>query len=117
MIQEFHYRVSWHAATHRPGHHRGARAGAGFEFIGHAPLLAARDPRRLDVRASLADPFGEWKVRQFRQRATVPVWLVADLSASMGFQGRRRKLDVLADFTASLGYSAWRTGDPFGFLG
>jgi uncharacterized protein (DUF58 family) len=116
MIQEFHYRVSWHAASHRPGHHRGARSGAGFEFIGHASLTG-QDPRRLDVRASIADPLGDWKVRVFRQLATVPVWLVADLSASMSFRGHRRKLDVLADFCASLGYSAWRTGDPFGMLG
>jgi uncharacterized protein (DUF58 family) len=117
MIHEFHYRVSWRATTHRPGHHRGARSGAGFEFTGHASLLCGQDPRRLDVRASIADPFGDWKVRVFRQLATVPVWLVADLSASMGFHGHRRKLDVLADFTASLGYSAWRTGDPFGAVG
>lgn len=116
MIQEFHYRISWRAGGNRPGAHRGATAGPGHEFIAHAPLLSARDPRRLDVRASLTDPLGEWKVRVFRQRAAVPVWLVADLSASMGYTGHRRKLDVLADFAASLGYSAWRTGDAFGFL-
>lgn len=116
MIQEFHYRISWRAGGHRPGAHRGASTGPGHEFIAHAPLLTARDPRRLDVRASLTDPFGEWRVRVFRQRSAVPVWLVADLSASMGYTGHRRKLDVLADFAASLGYSAWRTGDAFGFL-
>jgi uncharacterized protein (DUF58 family) len=116
MIQELHYRISWRAGGQRPGAHRGAAAGPGHEFIGHAPLVTARDPRRLDVRASLTDPLAEWKVRVFRQRSAVPVWLVADLSASMGFAGHRRKLDVLADFAASLGYSAWRTGDAFGFL-
>lgn len=116
MIQEFHYRLSWRAGGHRPGAHRGFTAGPGHEFISHAPLLSARDPRRLDVRASLTDPLGGWKVRVFRQRAAVPVWLVADVSASMGYAGHRRKLDVLADFTASLGYSAWRTGDAFGCI-
>lgn len=116
MIREFHYRFSWRAGGHRPGAHRGLTAGPGHEFISHAPLLSARDPRRLDVRASLTDPLGQWKVRVFRQRAAVPVWLVADVSASMGYMGHRRKLDVLADFAASLGYSAWRTGDAFGCL-
>lgn len=116
MIHEFHYRISWRAGGHRPGAHRGVTAGPGHEFISHAPLLSARDPRRLDVRASLTDPLGGWKVRVFRQRAAVPVWLVADVSASMGYAGHRRKLDVLADFAASVGYSAWRTGDAFGCL-
>ena len=39
--------------------------------------------------------------------------MVADLSASMGFEGAQRKLDVLADFVDSLAWSAWRTGDSF----
>jgi uncharacterized protein (DUF58 family) len=53
-------------------------------------------------------------VRQFRQRVAVPVYLLADLSASMGFPG---KISLLADFAASAAYSAWRSGDPFGFFG
>ena len=43
--------------------------------------------------------------------------MVADLSASMGFVGAQRKLDVVADFAESLAWSAWRTGDSFGFVG
>jgi hypothetical protein len=43
--------------------------------------------------------------------------VVADLSASMGFAGARPKLHVLADFVHSLAWSAWRTGDSFGFVG
>ncbi len=56
-------------------------------------------------------------MRVFSQNAAIPVYLIADLSASMGFSGARRKLDVLADLTASLGYSAYRTGDAFSFIG
>jgi len=117
MIREFHYRLPWRARGHLPGYHPGTQPGSGFEFRGHSPLLASPDPRRLDVRASLSDPFGQWLVRVFNQRASVPVHLVADLTASMGFVGHHRKFDVLADLAASLGYSAWRTGDPFGFVG
>jgi hypothetical protein len=35
----------------------------------------------------------------------------------MGFTGRNAKLAVLADFVESLAWSAWRTGDSFGFVG
>lgn len=117
MVQEFHYRISWRASGHRPGHHLSRQEGGGFEFKGHAPLLAAPNPRRLDIHTSLRDPFEQWVVRVYNQESSIPVYLLADLSASMGFAGASRKLDLLADFTASLGYSAYRTGDPFGFVG
>jgi uncharacterized protein (DUF58 family) len=117
MPAEIHYRVAGAARGQRPGHHRSRDGDGGFEFRGHAPLRAAADVRRLDLHASLRDPFGEWIVRQYSQRKAIAVALVADLSASMGFAGAQRKLDVLADFTASLAWSAWRTGDSFGFVG
>lgn len=117
MIQEFHYEIAWRARSPYPGHHRGTQCGAGFEFRGHAPLLAAPDPRRLDMRASLHDPFGQWMVRVYRQRSSIRVFLLADLSASMGFSGVTRKLEVLEVLAASTAYSAYRSGDAFGFIG
>ncbi|MDM0111839.1 MxaS protein [Variovorax sp. J22R133] len=116
-MHELHYRIREPALGHFPGHHRSARGDSGFEFRGHANLLDAPDPRRLDLHASLRDPFGNWIVRVYSQRKAVPVVMVADLSASMGFVGTRRKIDVLADFVDSLAWSAWRTGDSFGFVG
>jgi len=116
-IQEFHYRVAAPALGHFPGHHRSKRGESGFEFRGHAALLDAPDPRRLDLHASLRDPFGNWMVRVYSQRKAVPVVMVCDVSASMGFEGLRRKLDVVADFAESLAWSASRTGDSFGFIG
>lgn len=117
MLKEFHYKIDWRTKSHVPGHHRSSQSGGGLEFRGNLPLLAAPDPRRLDIRASLSDPFEQWYVRIFRQRSQVPVYLIADLSASMAFQGVSRKLDVLADFTESLAYSVHRTGDRFAFVG
>ena len=114
---ELHYRIGSAALGHFPGHHRSLRGDTGFEFRGHASLLDVPDPRRLDLHASLRDPFSDWRVRVYRQRKSIPVLMVADLSASMGFKGRRSKLDVLADFVDSLALSAWRTGDSFGFVG
>ncbi len=117
MIAEFHYRVRWRSHRAHPGHHRSNQVGGGDEFAGHAPLTAYPDPRNIDVHATLHDPFGQLMVRQFRQRSSLPVYVLADLSASMGFGHPRRKLDIVADFTAAAAYSAYRTGDPFGFFG
>lgn len=89
----------------------------GLELAGHLPLMRAPDARRLDVRVSIYDPFGEWWVRRYSQRASVPVIVLADLSASMSFAGDRKKLEVLSDFVASAAYSAYRTGDAFSFVG
>ena len=117
MIQEFHYRIRWRAHTAHPGHHPSNQPGGEAEFAGHVPLTSQPEPRNLDVRATLADPFGRLMVKSFRQHSAVPVYLLADLSASMGFEGCARKLDLLADFAAATAYSAYRTGDPFGFFG
>ena len=116
-IRELHYRIAGAATGLFPGHHRSRSGDTGFEFRGHAALQDAPDVRRLDLHASLRDPFGGWIVRLHSERKSIPVAMVADLSASMGFEGAQRKLDVLADFAESLAWSAWRTGDSFGFVG
>jgi uncharacterized protein (DUF58 family) len=117
MIGEFLYEIEWPASRHRPGHHRSGHAGGGFEFSHHAPLLASPDARRLDLRATLRDAFGQPIVRVYRQRSAISVFVLADLSASLAFEGERSKHEVLCEFTASAAYSASRTGDAFGFIG
>jgi hypothetical protein len=50
-----------------------ARSGdSGFEFRGHALLQDAPDVRRLDLHASLRDPFGGWLVRLHSLRKADP---------------------------------------------
>jgi hypothetical protein len=100
-----------------PGRHRSSRGASGFEFRGHASLLDVPDPRRLDLHASLRDPMQNWLVRVQSERRSIPVTMVADLSASMGFEGACPKLQVVADFAESLSWSAWRNADSFGFVG
>jgi uncharacterized protein (DUF58 family) len=117
VAKEIHYRIDWRARSPHPGHHRSAQAGGGLEFLGLVPLAVARDPRRLDLRASLRDPYEQFLVRTFRQRSQVPVYVLADLSASIGYVGDKRKLDVLADLIESIAYSASRTGDRFACIG
>lgn len=115
-MEEFHYKVGWRARGQRQGFHASTTQGSGMEFVGHAPLAGYSDPRRIDIRASLANPTGDWLVRLHRTRAALPVCVVLDLSASMGFSGVRRKLDVVRKFVAAAGFSARRTGDSFGMI-
>jgi hypothetical protein len=117
VVRELHYRTGSPALGHFPGHHRSPRGSSGLEFRAHVGLIDAPDARRLDLHASLRDPFGQWRVRVHKERMAIPVAMVADVSASMGFVGTRERLAVLADFVESLAASAWRTGDSFGFVG
>ncbi len=111
------YRISWRTSDARVGAHPSRQTGSGSAFSHHAGLLEAPDPRRLDVHASLRDPFDRLRFRVYRQTGPVPVILIADLSASMGFHGRGDKLRVVADLCTALAEAAWQTGDPFGFIG
>ncbi|GAB6068857.1 hypothetical protein JCM13664_21780 [Methylothermus subterraneus] len=113
-MKEFHYRIAWRTRSVRPGHHRSHTAGSGYEFRGHTTLIDYPDPRKLDIHATLHDPFGQYKVRQFSQTSTIPVFAIADLSASMAIG---HKPQLLSELATAVAYSAYRTGDPFGFLG
>jgi hypothetical protein len=114
--QEFHYRLPYRVGGWRPGAHPGTRLGAGQEFVSHMSLYARPDPRRLDLRASLRDLSNDWLVRVHRQRASVQVHAIVDVSASMAFGARKTKLQVAADFVEALGQSAGRVGDAVGMV-
>lgn len=117
IIPEFHYRVSWRSHRAIPGHHASTQLGGGFEFHGHAALIAYPDPRKLDIHASLNEPFGQFLVRTFRQRSAISVYVIADCSASMNFSGAVSRHDVLTRFCVCAAHSVYRTGDLFGFFG
>ena len=116
-LAELHYKVRWRTRGGRPGHHASTRQGGGLEFRHHVPLVAAPDPRRFDVHASLRDPFDQIQVRVFQQKSAIPVFAIADLSASMRIGDGHSLLAQVANFVSCLGYSASRTGDAFGFIG
>ncbi len=115
--QEFHYRLPRRGGGWRQGSHPGASLGMGQEFVSHRRLYDWPDPRRVDVRASLRDVRSDWLVRVNRQRISVPVHVIVDVSASMSFGSHGRKLQVAADFVAALGQSAFRVGDAVGMFG
>ncbi|HEY4368261.1 MAG TPA: DUF58 domain-containing protein [Steroidobacteraceae bacterium] len=114
--QEFHYRLPRRSGGWRPGSHPGSSLGAGQEFVSHVSLYDRPDPRRLDFRASLREVRGDWLVRVNRQRVSVPVHAIVDVSSSMSFGSSKTKLQVAADFLAALGQSAFRVGDALGML-
>lgn len=110
------YRVRWRTSAVRPGAFRGMLAGLGERFRTSVPLHTRADPRRLDVRASLRDPFGQVWVRDFEQNSALKVVVLADVSASMGYVGRFDKLAQLRAIGTALARTAWRNGDAFGFF-
>ncbi len=57
-MEEFDYRIRWRTRGVRPGIHLGTMLGAGTEVHTHVGILDAGDPRRLDLRASIASPGG-----------------------------------------------------------
>ncbi len=113
-MEEFHYKVPWRSRSAHAGFHASVHTGGGYDFRGHAPLMQGRDPRRIDLRASARDPTVQLQVRIYRQKTAVPVYALADLSASMQFGDKRT---MLVGFVAALAYSAHRTGDAFSFIG
>lgn len=88
-----------------------------MQFRHHVPLISAPDPRRFDVRATLRDPFEQVHVRVYQQTSSIPVYVVADMSASMDYHGNYRKPDTLADFIEGMAYASYKMGDRFGFIG
>lgn len=114
---EIIYRLPGRFDGFRPGAHRGKGTGEGYLFHRLAPFLARPDPRRLDLRASLADPLGNLKVRIQEQPTTLKVFALLDLSGSMAFQGDFPKAAVMADFIEALATAAHKNGDTFGVCG
>jgi len=111
------YRVRWRAGDPRPGRHAARQSGAGGDFRAHRPFWQLPDARRIDVRRSICDPFGELVVRQMENRGSIAVMLAVDLSRSMQASPGRRKFAAVATLARAASRSALRAGDAFGFVG
>lgn len=110
------YRVRWKPGGVVPGMHRGTQAGIGHELRASVPFHAHPDPRRLDLRSSLRDPYQRLWVHDCQQSVALKLYVLADVSASMTYQGRQDKFAQLQTLVATLAHSAWRSGDRFGML-
>jgi uncharacterized protein (DUF58 family) len=111
------YRLPWRSTQVHTGAHRSKLEGAGGFFRDFVPLLRSPDPRRIDLRVSARDPFDGLHVRRFEQKASVTVYALVDVSASMGFRGATDKMRLAAELCAALASSARRAGDAFGLIG
>ena len=112
----FSYQIPWKSNSIHYGEHKGLQRGLGFEYKGNASLIDYPDPRRMDLRQTLRDPYEQIQVRLFNQDNTTPIFAVCDLSSSMQFKGRIRKLDQAKEIAASIAYSASETDDVFSFI-
>lgn len=113
----FQYRFARPTAGVFPGAHPGQMLGSGQLFKHHLPLIASPDPRRIDLRASLLDPFSHYQVRSYQQQNNLDVYIIADMSASMAYRGRFDKRRTLIRFVLATAESAFAYGDNFGFIG
>mgnify|MGYP006275716291 FL=1 len=115
MSLDFYYELPWRATSPHPGAHASVIRGGTEEFSGFDAFIANPQARHIDVRASLLDPLGQWRVRSFRQRASIGVEIIADFSTSMSYRGEEDKQETLARFVEMVAWSAYRQGDRFGF--
>lgn len=113
----FDYIVSWKSASLQLGEHRGTQRGIGLDYRGNVNFVDYPDARRMDIRQTMRDPFEQVQVRQFNQESTTPIFAVCDLSSSMQFKGKYRKLDKAIEIATAVANSAYRAGDVFSFIG
>lgn len=113
----FTYQIPWKSSSVHAGDHRGLQRGLGFEYRGNVPLVDYPDARRMDLRQTLRDPYEQIQVKLFNQDNTTPIFAVCDLSSSMQFKGRQRKLDQAKEIAASIALSAFNAGDLFSLVG
>jgi len=87
-----------------------------MEFNRLVSLQQYPDPRRLDLRASLIDPYERWLVREYKQKSSISVLVILDLSASVRFNGRQDGVNLIAKILFSIITSVRRYGDRIGLL-
>lgn len=109
-----HYHARWRPSGHQPGASHGLVAGIGDQLRSVVMLRDNPDPRRLDLRASLRDPFENIWVRDFNLNSALKVIVLVDTSASMGYVGKVNRLHVAQEIASQLALSAYRSGDAFG---
>lgn len=113
----FVYTIPWKSSSLQLGEHRGTQRGMGFDYRGNVNFVDYPDARRMDIRQTMRDPFEQVQIRQFNQDSTTPIYAVCDLSSSMQFKGRQRKLDNAIEIATAVANSAYQAGDIFSFIG
>lgn len=110
------YRIIWRSRTLRQGAHRSTQSGSGGAFRDLVTLMEHRDPRRIDMRQTVRDPFGTLYVRRSEEKSQIGVAMLLDVSGSMGFQGTARKMAIAAELAQVLSGAVRRAGDTFALI-
>ena len=111
-----HYRPRWKPAGYQAGLVSGSSAGMGDALRAVVPWLEYPDPRRLDIRATLRDPYEALWVRDFKRNTAINMIALVDSSASMAYHGVYARPQLVANLLAVLAQSAYAAGDAFGLL-
>jgi len=110
------YAVRWRAGQALPGRHHARASGVGGDFRACRPFWQVPDTRRIDVRRSIMDPFGEVMVRQTDDRTSICLIVAADVSRSMQAAPECGTLRGVARLAEAAARSAHRAGDRFGLI-
>lgn len=109
-----HYHTHWRPSGYQPGADKGQVPGAGEQLRSVVLLKDNPDPRRLDLLASVRDPFEHLWVKDFYLNTATKVIVLIDTSASMRYQGKVNRFKVVQDIAGQLALSVYRSGDAFG---
>ncbi len=83
MSQVFDYKTATMVSSLMPGGHKSRQRGPGSDFYRKTHFLDEPEPARIDLNASLTDPFENLHVRSYRQRSKLDVLVLIDGSSSM----------------------------------
>ncbi|WP_395697022.1 DUF58 domain-containing protein [Methylocella sp.] len=111
------YRPRFRPRGGMPGAHLSRDAGGLGYFRDHAPFAERPEPRHIDLRATLKDPFGRLQVRRYEPPGSIDVYALVDLSASLGFSGFGQPFALARRLCVELARAAGRYGDAFGVAG
>ncbi|HEC73084.1 MAG TPA: hypothetical protein ENI26_01790 [Methylophaga aminisulfidivorans] len=96
------------------GGHKSRQRGTGADFYKKSLFMDEPDTSRIDLNASLTDPFESLHVKSFRQRSKLDVLVLIDGSSSMLFDN---KMQITASIFDSIKASVAAANDRFtGFL-
>jgi uncharacterized protein (DUF58 family) len=93
----FDYKTTALVSSMMPGGHKSRQRGPGSDFYRKTHFLDEPEPARIDLNASLTDPFESLQVRSYRQRSKLDVLVLIDGSSSMLYDNKVAIISTLFD--------------------
>lgn len=105
------YPLRWRVNSVLYGAHRATGHSDSGNFKGFQAFSRHPDIRRIDLRRSVRDPFGQWYVKDYEPRTPVQVHILIDVSASMRAGGEPTPITVATVLSTALSHAAYSNGD------